>query len=120
MPWTRFPAIFVVTQNPFLVYTSNVFAILGLRSLYFVFANAMGKFSYLKPGLAVVLSFIGVKMILADIYPIPTALLLMAIAVILAAAIVASIVRARLLAARNIEPGAQVGEASAREIMPRR
>src|SRR5215471_12374319 len=58
------PAIFAVTQNPFIVYTSNVFAILGLRSLYFVFANAMGKFHYLKLALAVVLSYIGMKMIL--------------------------------------------------------
>src|SRR6266700_1750112 len=62
------PAIFAVTQDPFLVYTSNVFAILGLRSLYFVFANAMGKFHYLKLGLAVVLSFVGAKLILTGIY----------------------------------------------------
>src|SRR5437773_3526570 len=61
------PAIFAVTRDPFLVYTSNIFAILGLRSLYFVFANVMGRFSYLKLGLAVVLSFVGVKMVLADI-----------------------------------------------------
>src|SRR5438128_3901498 len=66
------PAIFAVTQNPFLVYTSNVFAILGLRSLYFVFANAMGKFHYLKLGLAVVLSFVGAKLILTGIYHIST------------------------------------------------
>jgi len=95
------PAIFAVTQDPFLVYTSNVFAILGLRSLYFVFANAMGKFHYLKLGLAVVLSFVGAKLILADIYHISTALSLAVIAVILATAIVASVVRARRLAARN-------------------
>src|SRR6266436_880856 len=94
------PAIFAVTQDPFLVYTSNVFAILGLRSLYFVFANAMGKFHYLKLELAVVLSFVGAKLILADIYHISTALSLAVIAVILATAIVASVVRARRLAAR--------------------
>ncbi len=114
------PAIFAVTQNPFLVYTSNIFAILGLRSLYFVFANAMGRFSYLKLGLAVVLSFVGVKMVLADIFHIPTALLLGVIAVVLTIAIVASIMRARRLAARNVEPEAQASEISAREIMPRR
>jgi tellurite resistance protein TerC len=114
------PAIFAVTQNPFLVYTSNVFAILGLRSLYFVFANAMGRFSYLKLGLAVVLSFVGVKMVLADIFHIPIALSLGVIAVVLIVAIVASIIRARRLAARNVEPEAQASEASAREIMPRR
>ena len=113
------PAIFAVTQNPFLVYTSNVFAILGLRSLYFVFANAMGRFSYLKLGLAVVLSFVGVKMVLADIFHIPTALSLGVIAVVLTVAIVASIMRARRLATRNVDPEAQASKISAREIMPR-
>src|SRR6266550_6547873 len=58
------PAIFAVTTNPFIVYTSNVFAILGLRSLYFVLAGAIGYFRYLKYGLALVLVFIGVKMLL--------------------------------------------------------
>lgn len=58
------PAIFGVTQDPFLVFTSNVFAILGLRSLYFVLANAIGYFRYLKIGLSFVLVFIGVKMLL--------------------------------------------------------
>ncbi len=96
------PAVFSVTKNPFIVYTSNIFAILGLRSLYFVFANAMGKFHYLQLGLAVVLSFVGAKMILADIYHIPTALSLAVIAVVLAAAVVASIVRARRLAAKPV------------------
>src|SRR2546425_1691859 len=114
------PAIFAVTQNPFLVYTSNVFAILGLRSLYFVFANAMGRFSYLKLGLAVVLSFVGVKMVLADIFHIPTALSLGVIAVVLTVAIVASIMRVRRHAARNVDPEAQANEISAREIMPKR
>ncbi len=113
------PAIFAVTQNPFLVYTSNIFAILGLRSLYFVFANAMGRFSYLKLGLAVVLSFVGVKMVLADIFHIPTALSLGVIAVVLTVAIVASIMRARRLATRNTDPEAQASKISAREIMPR-
>ena len=113
------PAIFAVTQNPFLVYTSNIFAILGLRSLYFVFANAMGRFSYLKLGLAVVLSFVGVKMVLADIFHIPTALSLGVIAVVLTVAIVASIMRARRLATRNVDPEAQASKISAREIMPR-
>src|SRR5690349_15243477 len=58
------PAVFAVTRKPFIVFTSNVFAILGLRSLYFVLAGAMGYFRYLKTGLAVVLVFIGVKMLL--------------------------------------------------------
>ena len=114
------PAIFAVTQNTFLVYTSNVFAILGLRSLYFVFANTIGKFYYLKLGLAVVLSFVGAKMVLADIYHIPTALSLVVIAVVLAAAVVASVVRARRLETRNTEPEKQAGEESASEIMSKR
>ena len=101
------PAIFAVTRDPFIVYTSNVFAILGLRSLYFVFANVMGKFYYFKLGLAVILSYVGVKMLLADIYTIPTALSLAVIAVVLAVAVIASIARARRLAARNAEPRAQ-------------
>jgi tellurite resistance protein TerC len=64
------PAIFGVTRNPFLVYTSNVFAILGLRSLYFVLANIIGKFHLLKYGLSVVLAFVGVKMLISEIRPI--------------------------------------------------
>ncbi|MEN9573334.1 MAG: hypothetical protein RL514_1189 [Verrucomicrobiota bacterium] len=59
------PAIFAVTQKPFIIFTSNVFAILGLRSLYFVLAGAIGFFRYLKMGLSTVLVFIGVKMLLA-------------------------------------------------------
>jgi tellurite resistance protein TerC len=114
------PAIFAVTRDPFIVYTSNVFAILGLRSLYFVFANVMGKFYYLKLGLAVVLSYVGVKMMLADIYHIPTALSLAVIAVVLAVAVVASIVRARRLAARNAEPWAQVRREVGEEIMSKK
>ena len=58
------PAIFAVTKDPFLVYTSNVFAILGLRSLYFALAGIMHRFVYLKPGLALVLTFVGIKMML--------------------------------------------------------
>lgn len=65
------PAIFGVTRDPFLVYTSNVFAILGLRSLYFVLAGVIGKFHLLKYGLSVVLAFVGVKMLLSEIRPIP-------------------------------------------------
>ena len=60
------PAIFAVTSDPFIVFTSNIFAILGLRALYFVLAGMMDKFRYLKLGLALVLAFVGVKMLLAD------------------------------------------------------
>lgn len=89
------PAIFAVTTNPFLVYTSNVFAILGLRSLYFVFANLIDKFYYLRLGLSVILFYVGVKMIMTNIYHIPSALSLLVIAGILAITIVASMMRTR-------------------------
>ncbi|WP_051382965.1 TerC family protein [Gloeobacter kilaueensis] len=97
------PAIFAVTTDPFIVYTSNVFAILGLRSLYFVLAGVIDKFYYLKQGLAAVLTFVGAKMLLVDIYKIPIALSLGVIALILAVAVVASLWRARRQAAPDKE-----------------
>jgi len=87
------PAIFAVTADPFIVFTSNIFAILGLRSLYFVLASAMGKFRYLNTGLGLVLSFVGAKMLLADIYKIPILVSLGVVAALLGGAIVASILR---------------------------
>ena len=93
------PAIFAVTQDPFIVYTSNVFAILGLRSLYFVLAGVIDKFYYLKMGLAVILTFVGVKMTMIDLYKIPTPVSLGVIAAVLAIAVVASLIRARSLEA---------------------
>ena len=87
------PAIFAITNDPFIVYTSNVFAILGLRSLYFVLAGVVHRFVYLKTGLAAVLIFIGVKMLLTDIYKIPTALSLVVVASILTVAVGASLLR---------------------------
>jgi tellurite resistance protein TerC len=89
------PAVFAVTDDPFIVYTSNVFAILGLRALYFVLAGAVAKFYYLKPGLSAVLAFVGAKMVLTDVYKIPISVSLLVIALILAVAVVASVVRAR-------------------------
>ena len=89
------PAIFAVTTDPFLVYTSNVFAILGLRSLYFVLAGVMAKFVYLKLGLSGVLVFVGTKMALMDVYKIPSPVSLGVIAAILTTAIVASLWRSR-------------------------
>ncbi|HLJ82010.1 MAG TPA: hypothetical protein VKT52_11020, partial [Ktedonobacterales bacterium] len=88
------PAIFSITLDPFIVYTSNVFAILGLRSLYFLLAGAIQRFRYLKYGLAAVLVLVGVKMLIADIYHMPITLSLGLIAAFLAIAIVASLVRA--------------------------
>jgi tellurite resistance protein TerC len=89
------PAIFAVTKDPFIVYTSNVFAILGLRSLYFLLAGVMGKFVYLKLGLSAVLVFVGVKMTLTDLYKIPSPISLGVIAALLTAAIVASLIKTR-------------------------
>jgi tellurite resistance protein TerC len=85
------PAIFAVTSDTFLVFTSNAFAILGLRALYFVLAGAMGRFVYLKVGLAVVLVFVGVKMLISEWYHIPIGLSLGFIALTLTVAIVASL-----------------------------
>ena len=87
------PAIFAVTNDPFIVYTSNVFAILGLRSLYFLLAAAMKKFQYLSLGLGLVLSFVGGKMLISGIYPIPISVSLAVVAAILGGAVAASLLR---------------------------
>lgn len=93
------PAIFAVTKDPFIVYTSNVFAILGLRSLFFALAGVMDKFHYLKIGLGVVLTFVGVKMILAHTdYKIDTVISLGVIVAILAVSVVASLLRPKAIA----------------------
>jgi tellurite resistance protein TerC len=87
------PAIFAVTDDPFIVFTSNIFAILGLRSLYFLLAGVMNRFHYLKYGLALILIYVGVKMLLAElhIYKIPIELSLGIIAGLLLGAIVFSL-----------------------------
>ena len=77
------PAIFGITRDPFIVYTSSVCAALGLRSLYFLLAGAIHKLAFMKYGLAIVLAFIGVKMLLNEFYPIPTAISLTVIGSIL-------------------------------------
>ncbi len=87
------PAIFAITTDPFVVLTSNVFAILGLRSMYFLLADAADRFSLLKYGLAMVLMFIGVKMILIDVYKIPVGFSLAVVAVILGSSIAMSLRR---------------------------
>jgi tellurite resistance protein TerC len=88
------PAIFAVTTDPFIVYTSNVFAIMGLRSLYFALAGVMDKFHYLKLGLGAVLTFVGVKMLLAHSpWKIDTVWSLGVIVAILTASVVASLLR---------------------------
>ena len=85
------PAVLAVTPDPFIVYTSNVFAILGLRSIYFALAGMMGIFHYLSEGLAVILVFIGAKMLLSHFFVIPTAWALGVVAGILAISVVASL-----------------------------
>jgi len=87
------PAIFAVTSDPFIVFTSNIFAILGLRSLYFLLAGVITKFAYLKVGLSFVLIFVGAKMLLVDVYKIPIAASLGAIAGILAVSIMVSLLK---------------------------
>ncbi len=89
------PAIFAVTKDPFIVYTSNVCAILGLRALYFLLANVVEKFHYLSTGLAIVLIFVGAKMLLDTVYEIPMTVSLGVVFVVLTTSIVASLIRDR-------------------------
>jgi tellurite resistance protein TerC len=87
------PAIFAITRDPFLVYSSNIFAILGLRALFFVLAGMMDKFAYLKPGVAIILIFVGLKMTLSHWVHIPTLVSLAVIVLTLVAAVVLSLRR---------------------------
>ena len=93
------PAIFAITRDPFIVYTSNICAILGLRSLYFLLAGLMDRFIYLRTGLAFVLAFVGIKMIIADYLPMPRSLSLGIIVLILAVTIGISMMKTQNLAA---------------------
>ncbi|MBK9715947.1 MAG: TerC family protein [Saprospiraceae bacterium] len=86
------PAILAITQDQFIVYTSNVFAILGLRSLYFALAGMIDKFRYLSKGLALILMFVGVKMLIVDFYKIPILIALLVIVGILVLCIAASLI----------------------------
>jgi tellurite resistance protein TerC len=101
------PAIFAITKDPFLVYTSNVFAILGLRSMYFLLAGVVHKFVYLKYGLSLVLVFVGGKMMLLDVVKVPTAVSLGVIATLILGSIAASLwtARGRAAAAALPAPG---------------
>jgi tellurite resistance protein TerC len=87
------PAIFAITTDPFIVFTSNIFAILGLRSLYFLLAGMLGRFRYLNVGLAAVLIFVGAKMMLAEWIKVPIVLSLGVVAGLLALSILASVLR---------------------------
>ena len=100
------PAIFAITLDPFLVYTSNIFAILGLRALYFLLAGVVHRFHYLKLGLSAVLVFVGAKMLLADVYPIPVGLSLGVVALLLTASIAASLLWPKKALAHDPAPHA--------------
>ena len=89
------PAVLAITVDPFIVYTSNVFAILGLRALYFALAGIMELFHYLHYGLSAILIFVGVKMLLSHVYDVPTALALGFIAATILISVVASILDPR-------------------------
>lgn len=85
------PAIFAITQDTFIIYTSNIFAILGLRALYFVLANFMKKFRYLKLGLSIVLGFIGAKMLVEPLYDLPVEISLAVILLVLTVSVAVSL-----------------------------
>lgn len=95
------PAIFAVTRDPFLVFTSNVFAILGLRALYFLLAGVAHRFVYLKAGLAVILVFVGSKMLIADLYHVPIGISLGVIASVLTLSIALSLRSKRTVEAEH-------------------
>jgi tellurite resistance protein TerC len=84
------PAVLSITQDTFLVYSSNIFAIIGLRSLYFLLSGMAGKFPYLKYGISVILFFVGVKMLLSHVVHVPIVLSLGIIVSILAVSVLAS------------------------------
>ena len=105
------PAIFAITTDPFIVLTSNVFAILGLRAMYFLLADMGDRFSLLKYGLALVLIFIGIKMLLLDVFKIPVLFSLVVVAAIIAASVVLSL---RKDARERARRGAAVSDAPAK------
>jgi tellurite resistance protein TerC len=105
------PAVLAVSHEQFIVFSSNAFAILGLRALYFLLADMHSRFRYLQQGLAIILAFVGIKMIIAEWYHIPTALSLTIIALVLTASIGFSLKATRLeaesaVAHRAFEEGA--------------
>jgi tellurite resistance protein TerC len=89
------PAILAITTNTFIVITSNLFAILGLRSLYFLLAEMMEKFYYLKPGLAAILAFVGIKIIISEYYKLPIVISISVIFGILAFVFILSMIRGK-------------------------
>jgi tellurite resistance protein TerC len=103
------PAIFAVTDDPFIVYSSNIFAMLGLRALYFVLAGMLVKLQYLKVGLGLVLAFVGVKMLVADLVRIPIAVSLGVVAVLIGGSVAASLLRPPRRPPLPVHPPHQTG-----------
>jgi tellurite resistance protein TerC len=101
------PAVFAITTDQFIIYTSNICAILGLRSLYFVLAHVIDRFIYLKTGLALVLGFVGIKMIVADSFHIPNWASLAVIVTVLGVTIYASMRATRKQLPETIEKAAE-------------
>jgi len=95
-------AIFAITVDPFIVLTSNIFAVLGMRSLYFLLAGMARRFVYLQPGLALVLVFVGVKMAIRDLFHLPVILSLAVIVLLIGGSIVASLIRTRSQGGRKL------------------
>ena len=89
------PAVFAITRDTFIVYTSNICAILGLRSLYFLLVKLIDRFIYLKTGLAIVLAFVGIKMITRDLLTIPTPISLAVVVAVLTTTIAVSMIATR-------------------------
>ncbi|MBC7442609.1 MAG: TerC family protein [Ramlibacter sp.] len=112
------PAIFAVTGEPFIVFTANAFAILGLRAMYFLLSDLMHRFVYLKIGLALVLVWVGVKMLLLDVFYIPTNVSLAVIALIIAVSVVFSLRATRGQGRREIEavPAGSFRKATSEEL----
>lgn len=99
------PAIFAVTRDPFIVYSSNIFAILGLRALYFVLAGMMDRFEYLKPAVSAILIFVGLKMLLEHVIHVPTWLSLVIILTTLTGAVIFSLRRTRVAEPHDMPEG---------------
>ena len=106
------PAVLAITRDPFVVYTSNIFAILGLRSLYFALAGFLGLFHYLSLGLSAILILVGAKMLLSEVVVVPTSLSLLMIVLILATSVVASMLRPK---ASGVEPPTAAGRDARKE-----
>ena len=107
------PAIFAVTADPYIVYTANVFAILGLRALYFALAGVMRLFHHLHYGLSTILIFVGIKMVISDWYKIPIAVSLGVVGVILVVSVVSSIIWPHSASAHDVRAGGSATDGSA-------